>query len=131
MSTQTIDLSVRPINFTNQIPLHLQGSAEEALIRYQNFAQAPHRYNKPRLLIVTDIDHRIRLRIPERFAYVIRTGAADLRGLEFQVASILALGHISSVALIGIEDSIFSKVERNKETLARNLENYAGWEEEQ
>jgi len=56
------------------------------LIRYQDFA-APHKqYVSAQLLVGMCMDNRKQLKIPENFAYIIRTGGANLRYSEFKVS---------------------------------------------
>ena len=47
------------------------------------------------------MDSHKRLRQPENFAYIIRTGGANLRDSEFEVSYAIAVGGVTAIALIG------------------------------
>lgn len=47
------------------------------------------------------MDHRVRLRIPENFAYILPTGGGNLRHSEFKVSFAIAVGGVRAIALIG------------------------------
>ncbi len=54
------------------------------------------------------MDHRNRLRIPENFAYIMRSGGADFRGLEFQISFAIGVGGVRVIALIGHDHCVFA-----------------------
>ena len=54
-------------------------------LRYHNLWEGPHSYEAPKLLIVTCMDYRLHLHVPERFAYVLRLAGANLRHREFDL----------------------------------------------
>ncbi len=58
----------------------------------------------PHLTIVTCMDFRIHLRLPENFAFVLRTGGANPRPVEPYLAFSVARPGIHAVALIGHTD---------------------------
>ena len=61
-------------------------------------------FDGPRLAIVTCMDFRIRLRLPENFAFVLRTGGANPRPVEPYLAFSVARTGIHALALIGHTD---------------------------
>ncbi|MCF8359493.1 MAG: hypothetical protein K9H26_12080 [Prolixibacteraceae bacterium] len=73
------------------------------------------------------MDNRKHLNIPEKFAYIIRTGGANLRYSEFNVSYAIAVGEISYIALIGHDQcgmvNLISKKEQCVEGLVQ-----IGWE---
>jgi carbonic anhydrase len=56
------------------------------LLEYHNLRCSFPVYEKAEILIGTCMDHRIRLRIPDNFAYLLRTGGGNLRYIEFNVS---------------------------------------------
>jgi carbonic anhydrase len=74
------------------------------MLAYHNLGQSPDNYPAAQLLIVTCMDFRVHLNIPDRFAYVIRTGGSNIQKNEFHIAYALSLGGIRSIALIGHTD---------------------------
>ncbi len=73
-----------------------------ALLRYHNLgAPLPPRSDKPEILIGMCMDSRKQLRIPDNFAFILRTGGANLRLSEFRVSYAIAVGGVRAIALMG------------------------------
>ncbi len=83
------------------IPTDYQDTPIGRLLEYHNMARALDGYTQAPLLIGMCMDHRKNLRIPENFAYIIRTGGANLRYSEFKVSYAIAVGGVRAIALIG------------------------------
>jgi carbonic anhydrase len=93
-------VTIREIPTHEDIPAYLKGTPVEELIFYQNFA-APHKtFASAQLLVGMCMDNRKQLKIPENFAYIIRTGGANLRYSEFKVSYAIAVGKIDYIVLI-------------------------------
>lgn len=94
-----------PINTREDIFPQYVGTPIGDLIEYHNFnkhiGETEKRYDHAKILIGMCMDNRKRLNIPERFAYVIRTGAGNLRTSEFKVSYAIAVGGVRAIALIG------------------------------
>ena len=71
------------------------------LLEYHNLNRPPNTYSKAQLLVGMCMDNRKHLRIPDNFAYIIRSGGANLRYSEFKVSYTIAVGGVKSIALIG------------------------------
>jgi carbonic anhydrase len=85
-------------------------------------------YAKAQLLVAMCMDHRKRLQIPENFAYIIRTGGANLRYSEFKVSYAIAVGGIRSIALIGHNHCGMVNLISKKEQFIDGMVEGAGWE---
>lgn len=113
-----------------QIPSVYENTPLFELICYQNFGSEFKTYNSARLLVGMCMDNRKQLRIPENFAYIIRTGGANLRYSEFKVSYAIAIGNIRHVALIAHDNcgmvNLISKRDRFVDGLCKN----AGWDKE-
>lgn len=84
------------------IPERWRASPIGALLRYHNLGvPLPGRAEKPELLIGMCMDSRKHLRIPDNFAFILRTGGANLRLAEFRVSYAIAVGGVRSIALMG------------------------------
>ena len=77
------------------------------------------------------MDHRKHLHIPDNFAYIIRTGGANLRYSEFKVSYAIAVGGVGAIALIGHTNCGMVKLVNRKDTFINNLVEQVGWEREQ
>lgn len=71
------------------------------LLAYHNLGEAPAAFDAPRLVVVSCMDFRIELRLPRKFAYVLRVAGADLRGREFDLGCALALARLRHVCVVG------------------------------
>ena len=71
------------------------------LLEYHNLKRQPDTYAQAQMLIGMCMDNRKHLHIPDNFAFIIRTGGANLRYSEFKVSYAIAVGNIQYIALIG------------------------------
>ena len=91
---------IKRIDRLDDIPACLRGTPVEELILYQNFAAAHKSYTSAQLLVGMCMDNRKQLKLPENFAYIIRTGGANLRYSEFKVSYAIAVGGVNHIVLI-------------------------------
>ena len=98
-----------------------------ALLRYHDLgATMPARVEKPDLLIGMCMDSRKHLRIPDNFAFILRTGGANLRQSEFRVSYAIAVGGVRSIAILGHTNCGMSGLASRREIFVRGLVD-AGW----
>jgi carbonic anhydrase len=116
------------ITHLDDIPPAYQDTHIHALIGYHNLNRPFDEYVQAPVLIGMCMDHRKRLRIPANFAYVIRTGGANLRYNEFQVSYALAVGGVDTIALIGHNDCGMVNLAAKKSQFIEGLVEKAGWE---
>lgn len=123
-------MQIIKIKNEKQIPDNYIGTPISELISYQNLGSEFKVYSSAEILVGMCMDNRKQLRIPENFAYIIRTGGANLRYSEFKVSYAIAIGNIKHVALIAHDNcgmvNLVSKRERFVEGLCKN----AGWNKE-
>ena len=98
------------------------------LLEYHNLNRPLNNYTQARLLIGMCMDNRKRLRIPDNFAYVIRSGGGNLSFSEFYVSYALAVGGVNSIALIGHNNCGMVNLKTRKEEFISGLAEKAGWE---
>lgn len=98
------------------------------LLEYQNLGRELERYEKAQLLIGMCMDNRKRLRIPDNFAYVIRTGGGNLRYNEFQVSYAIAIGGVKGIALIGHNHCAMVNLISKQENFVQGLVRNGGWD---
>jgi carbonic anhydrase len=98
------------------------------LLRYHALgAPLPGRAERPELLIGMCMDSRKHLRIPDNFAFILRTGGANLRQSEFRVSYALAVGGVRAIALIAHNNCGMSGLAARREDFVRGLVE-TGWE---
>jgi carbonic anhydrase len=117
-----------PIASEADIPVAYRDGPIGALLRYHNLgAPLPERAVRPELLIGMCMDSRKHLRIPDNFAFILRTGGANLRQSEFRVSYALAVGGVRAIALIGHNNCGMSGLAARREDFVRGLVG-TGWE---
>ena len=98
------------------------------LLEYHNLNRPLDNHTQARLLIGMCMDNRKRLRIPDNFAYIIRSGGGNLSFSEFMVSYSIAVGGVSSIALIGHNDCGMVGLAAKKEKFISGLVEKTGWE---
>ena len=98
------------------------------LLEYHNLNRPLDPYTKADLLIGMCMDNRKRLRLPDNFAYIIRTGGAYLRYSEFKVSYAIAVGGVKAIALIGHSQCGMVNLISRRDQFVQGLVENAGWE---
>ncbi|MDD5362469.1 MAG: carbonic anhydrase [Ignavibacteria bacterium] len=100
------------------------------LLEYHNLSRKPDEYEKAQLLVGMCMDNRKHLHIPDNFAFIIRSGGANLRYSEFKVSYAISVGKVSHIALIGHNHcGMVNLIERKNEFISGLVET-AGWKKE-
>ncbi|MFW6079143.1 MAG: carbonic anhydrase [Gemmatimonadota bacterium] len=118
------------VDVPGDVPSEYRDSAIGRLLAYHNLGERGERYERPELLVGMCMDYRKRLRIPENFAFVIRTGGGNLRHSDFKVSFAIAVGGVRAIAVIGHSDCGMARVAGARESFVRGLVDAAGWDEE-
>jgi len=119
-----------PIRKIKDVPKPYQKTPVSDLLLYHN-GRLPHRtYKKARLLIAMCMDNRKKLNIPENFAFIIRTGGANLRYSEFKVAYAIGVGGVEFIALIGHTQCGMVGLKTRKNKFIKGMCDRAGWDAE-
>lgn len=100
------------------------------LLEYHNLNRPLEIYDKAQLLIGMCMDNRKHLRIPDNFAFIIRSGGANLRYSEFKVSYSIGVGQVSHIALIGHNNCGMVNLISRKEEFIDGLVNFAGWDKD-
>jgi carbonic anhydrase len=98
------------------------------LLEYHNLNREYSSYEKAQLLIGMCMDNRKHLHIPDNFAFIIRSGGANLRYSEFKVSYSIAVGQVRHIALIGHNNCGMVNLVARKDAFISGLVENAGWE---
>ena len=120
LSVQTLDDIIPEFR---QTPIGL-------LLEYHNLNKAFDTFEKAQLLIGMCMDNRKHLHIPDNFAFIIRSGGANLRYSEFKVSYAIAVGQVRHMALIGHNNCGMVNLISRKDEFVKGLVETAGWEKE-
>ena len=116
----------RPVQaYEDIIPAYRETPIGE-LLAYHNLGVEFHEHAKPELLVGMCMDYRVGLRLPPDFAYMIRVGGANLRGLEFHISLAVANG-VTAVCVIGHDQCAMSGVADRGREFADGLVENGGW----
>ena len=100
------------------------------LLEYHNLGRKPDTYTQAQMLIGMCMDNRKHLHIPDNFAFIIRTGGANLRYSEFKVSYAIAVGNVQHIVLIGHNNCGMVNLISRKDEFINGLVDKAGWDRE-
>ena len=100
------------------------------LLAYHNLDRPFEDYKKAQLLVSMCMDNRKKLKIPNNFAYIIRTGAGNVKFIEFKVSFAIAVGGVKAIALIAHTQCGMMGLRNKREAFIEGLTKNAGWRKE-
>ena len=106
-----------------------RGTPVELLLEYHNLGRAAGASQAPQLLIGMCMDSRKALRIPNDFAFVLRTAGANMRDNEFRISYAIAVGRVRTIVLLAHTDCGMARLAERREQFIRGLVDAAGWDE--
>lgn len=119
-----------PVNTFEDIHPQYRETPIGLLLEFHNLNRQLVPYEKAQLLIGMCMDNRKHLHIPDNFAFIIRSGGANLRYSEFKVSYAIAVGQVSHIALIGHNNCGMVNLFSQQDKFIEGLVTTAGWTEE-
>jgi carbonic anhydrase len=120
-----------PITSTDDISQPYRNTPVGLLLEYHNLNRSYENYTNAQLLIGMCMDNRKHLHIPDNFAFIIRSGGANLRYSEFKVSYAIAVGGVRAIALIGHTNCGMVNLIARKKQFVQGLVDHAGWQQNQ
>ncbi len=120
---------VIPVNYRDDILPEYRETPVGLLLEYHNLGRATGPVASPQLLLGMCMDSRKSLRIPNDFAFVLRTAGANMRDNEFRVSYAIAVGGVRTIALIAHTDCGMARLSERRDQFIRGLMDAAGWDE--
>jgi len=121
---------ITPVIQKKDIPKEYRNNPIGLLLEYHNLDRPFEVYAQARLLIGMCMDNRKHLHMPDNFAFIIRSGGANLRYSEFKVSYAIAVGQVQHIALIGHNHCGMVNLIARKEDFISGLVDRAGWSKE-
>ncbi len=121
------DCRLTPVEKEEDIPPRYRQTPIGRLMQYHNLGAMPRCCRSAELLVGMCMDNRKRLRIPDNFAFIIRSGGANLRYSEFKVAYAIAVGGVEAIALIGHTQCGMVNLAARRGQFVQGLIDNAGW----
>ena len=101
------------------------------LLEYHNLNREFESYSSAQLLVGMCMDNRKHLHMPDNFAFIIRSGGANLRYSEFKVSFAISVGGVKHIALIGHSNCGMVNLASKKTQFIEKLSENGGWTLEQ
>jgi len=123
-----------PISSEADIPEVYRDTPIAMLLEYHNLRRPLDTYDQntgAKLLIGMCMDYRKSMHIPDNFAYIIRSGGANLRFSEFKVSYAIGVGGVNSIALMGHTNCGMVNLVSRREGFIQGLIDNAGWNRKQ
>ena len=122
---------LQKIETVSDIPAEYKDQPIGNLLEYHNLNKPFSTYQTAQLLIGMCMDNRKHLNIPDNFAFIIRSGGANLRYSEFKVSFAISVGGAQQIALIGHNHCGMVNLVSKKDTFVEGMVSRAGWTTEQ
>lgn len=107
-----------------------RGTPIHDLLAYHNLRRPYRAYDRAELVITMCMDYRKVLRIPDNFAYVLRTGGGDPSKVAFEISFAIAVGGVSTLALIAHDDCGMVDLRGRRSAFVQGLIR-EGWQREE
>lgn len=120
-----------PISSENHIPEDYKDTPIGLLLKYHNLNRDFETYTNAQLLVGMCMDNRKHLHIPDNFAFIIRTGGANLRYSEFKVSFAIAVGGVKYIVLLAHSNCGMVNLASKKNQFITKLSENGGWTIEQ
>ena len=118
------------INTASDIPPEYRQTPIGLLLEFHNLNRPLDQYDTAQLLVGMCMDNRKHLHMPDNFAFIIRSGGANLRYSEFKVSYAIAVGKVSHIALIGHNNCGMVNLVSRRSEFIDGLVSTAGWTRE-
>jgi len=119
-----------PVTEIEDIPLEYLNTPIGLLLEYHNLDRPFEPYDTAQLLVGMCMDNRKHLHMPDNFAFIIRSGGANLRYSEFKVSYAISVGRVHHIVLIAHDNCGMVNLFARKEAFISGLVENAGWDRE-
>ncbi len=115
------------VDTKKDIPARYHRTPIGDLLEYHNLGRAFETHVDAELLIGMCMDNRKHLRMPDNFAFIIRSGGANLRYSEFKVSFAIAIGGVRHIAVIAHTNCGMVNIAAREKEFVQGLVDGAGW----
>jgi len=117
-----------PVSHADDILPEYRDTPVGRLLEYHNLGRGPVAVSRPELLIGMCMDSRKHLRIPNDFAFVLRTAGANMRDNEFRISYAIAVGGVHTIVLIAHTDCGMAQLAKRHDQFIEGMVTNAGWD---
>ena len=117
-----------PVDRPEDVLPHYQGTPVGRLLAYQNLEAPLDAYESAELLGGMCMDNRKQLRLPDNFAFILRTSGANMRHNEFRVSFAIGVGGVRAIALVAHTNCGMVDLRGKRERFVAGMVENAGWD---
>lgn len=118
------------VNRSADIPEKYRDTPIGLLVEYQNRIRPHDSFSSAQILVGMCMDNRKALEVPENFAYILRTGGANMRASGFKISYAISVGNVRHIAIAGHNHCGMVNLMQRKEAFIKGLVEGAGWDRE-
>jgi len=115
------------VNSASDIPAKYRDTPIGYLVEYQNQLRPHDTYTCAQILVGMCMDNRKALNVPENFAYILRTGGANMRASGFKISYAIAVGGVRYIVIAGHNHCGMVNLMQRKDAFIDGLVKGAGW----
>lgn len=119
--------SLVPVHSAPDIPSALRHTPFGRLLNYHNCGRMFKKHAKAELLVCMCMDNRKQLRLPDNFAYILRTGGGNIRYSEFKISYVVGIGGVRYIAMIAHDNCGMVDLASKRERFVSGLVKNGGW----
>jgi carbonic anhydrase len=118
---------LKPVRLTGDIPKSLRHTPFASLFGYHNLGLPFKTYTSAKLLVCMCMDNRKQLRLPDNFAYILRTGGGNIRYSEFKISYAVGIGGVRHIVMIAHDNCGMVNLASRRGAFVDGLMRNAGW----
>ena len=119
--------TIRAITSIADLPERYHNTPIQRLLEYHNLDRPLDTYTSAEILIAMCMDNRKVMRFPDYWAFILRTGGANLRYSKFHVAYAVAVARVSAIAIVGHTQCGMAGLANRRSAFVNGLVEHAGW----
>ena len=120
---------LKAVRSVSDIPVSMRKTPFGELLRYHNLGEPFKKYDAARIIVCMCMDNRKQLRLPDNFAFKLRTGGGNIRHSEFKVSYAIGIGGVKHVAMIAHDNCGMSGLVDRRAGFIKGMVKNAGWTE--
>jgi carbonic anhydrase len=121
---------LKPVRSAAEIPPALRRTPFSELFGYHNLGLPFKAYSTAKLLVCMCMDNRKQLRLPDNFAYILRTGGGNIRYSEFKISYAIGIGGVKHIVMIAHDNCGMANLSSRRKAFVAGLIKNAGWTRE-
>lgn len=119
--------TIRAVTSIDDLPEHYRNTPIQRLLEYHNLDRPFERYTAAEIIIGMCMDNRKVMRVPNNWAFILRTGGANLRYSKFHVSYAVAMARVGAIALVGHTNCGMAGLVHRRQPFIDGLVEHAGW----